>query len=212
MQDFSKVVEPNKMFKDIVGIISVATATVAYFVYIRDILFNQTKPHVVTWGIWTVLSLTTFSIQLSEGAGPGAWSLGASGALSLVVTLLAISKGSTKIDALDWLNAALAGSMLGIWLLASSPLFAMTLIVGINTLGFIPTFRKTYKRPLEETASMYLLSGMRALVSIFALQNYDLVNLLHPLSATLVSFLFLGVIYARRIQTVETAAFSMAPT
>ena len=74
------------------------------------------------------------------------------------------------------------------------------LITVIDALGFVPTFRKSYSRPFEETAVTYAISGLKFVVAILALENLSLVTWLYPASLVLMNGLFVGMVLTRRRQ------------
>jgi hypothetical protein len=48
-------------------------------------------------------------------------------------------------------------------------------------MAFYPTIRKSFKKPFDETLSTYILASLRALISIFALTEINLITIMYPL-------------------------------
>ena len=80
-----------------VGIGSLIVSTISYVIYITDIVKGKTKPHSFSWLVWSVLGLTAYLIQVTEGAGAGAWVNGYSAIACAAIFLLALKFGEKKI-------------------------------------------------------------------------------------------------------------------
>lgn len=185
-------------YKIIFTIIAVILEIVANFPYIRDILAKKTKPHFFTWLIWTLLTWISFFILVSEGAGVGAWVTGITALTCLVILCLSFFFGERKITILDWVCLMLAFFALVLWKNANDAFLAMIIIVMIDTLGFIPTFRKSFSKPYEETLSTYLLVTGKHVLTLVALQTYTPTTILYPSVLFLSNFLFVLMLTTRR--------------
>ncbi|MEO5628004.1 MAG: hypothetical protein ABIQ89_03895 [Candidatus Saccharimonadales bacterium] len=185
-------------YKVFLAIVSVIMSLVAYVFYFRDIFAGKTKPHAFSWLVWTSLTAIAFAGQVSDNAGPGAWVTGVTAFVSFFIFLLAAYKGEktiTKSDKLSLLGAALA---LVLWFLTNSPLLSIVLITVIDFLGFLPTIRKSYHKPHEETLVTFALSGLKFVLAIIALENYSLVTWLYPASLVAANLFFVIMLKVRR--------------
>lgn len=184
----------------ILGVIAVAIGLYGYVPYFRDIFKGKTKPHAFSWLIWGILTGIGFLAQVFDNGGPGAWVTGVTAFVCIMIFLLALSRGEKNITKSDWWCLLGAFLAIGLWLITDDPLIAVVLITVIDALGFIPTFRKSYHRPDQETAVTYVLSGVKFIVAIAALSNFSLVTVLYPLSLVLMNGLFVAMLYIRRKQ------------
>lgn len=182
----------------LVGIGSLIVSTISYVIYITDIIKGKTKPHSFSWLVWSVLGLTVFLIQTVEGAGAGAWVNGYSAIACAVIFLLALKFGEKKIVLVDWIFLAGACLSYVLWLVTKHALPSIILLTTIDFFGFLPTYRKSYHKPFEESASMYWLSSLKYVLSILATSNLTLVNLLYPIVLMLLNGLFTVMLYVRR--------------
>ncbi len=114
------------------------------------------------------------------------------------ITFLSFVKGDRKFDTGDWLSLAWALVALALWQLAKNPLAAVVLVTLTDAFSFIPTFRKGYKKPHEEKALTYTLSGLKFIFGIFALQSFSLVTWLYPASLVVTNLVFVAMILWRR--------------
>ena len=180
------------------GVIAVLIAFVSYIPYFRDIFAGKTKPHAFTWLIWGSLNAIAFVGQIQDNAGAGSWAVGFTALALLSIFVIALSKGEKDIKPFDWF--CMSGSVLAIilWAITSEPLTAILLITFIDALGFLPTVRKSYNKPHEETLITFLLSTVKYGLVIVALQNYTLVTVLFPLSLVIMNGLFVAMLLVRR--------------
>jgi hypothetical protein len=185
-------------YKIVLGIIATIIGLIGYAPYFRDIFIGKTKPHVFSWFIWSVLTCIAFVAQVIEGAGAGAWVTGFTALICFVISILAVKYGEKQITRID--SLCLFGALVGIvlWLLTDNPLAAVVLITVTDALAFIPTFRKTYHKPEEETLIEYFLASVKFLVGLFALESFNLTTTLYPASLVLMNGAFVVMVLRRR--------------
>lgn len=184
--------------KETLGISAVVIGFIGYVPYFRTIFSGKTKPHAFTWLVWGVLTAIAFGGQVVDGGGAGAWVTGFTAIISFVIFILGLVKGEKDFPLADWL--CLAGCMvaLALWAITNDPILAIVLITVIDILAFIPTFRKSYSKPYSEPAFTYALSGLKFLVSLFALQQLSAVTVLYPASLVLTNGLFVLLLLVQR--------------
>lgn len=183
-----------------IAILAVVMTIIGYFFYFRDIFANKTKPHAYSWLVWAVLTGIAFFGQLDDGAGAGAWVTGVTALISFVIFGLALSRGEKDIHLSDKLNLLGASAALVLWGITSNPLSSIILITIIDFLGFLPTIRKSYMKPHEETLIHYVFAGLKFALGIIALENYSVITWLYPLSLVLANGLFIALLVVRRKQ------------
>ena len=185
-------------YKLYLGIISSVVASLAYIPYFRDIFQGRTKPHVFSWFIWGLLASITFSAQIIKGAGPGAWANGITGLICFIIAFLSFSHGEKKIVLFDWL--AFSGALLGLalWAFTDNPLWAVILAAFIDTLAYLPTFRKAYLNPYEETMVSFILTTAGIMISLLALQSYNPVTWIYPSCLVCSNSIFITMLFIRR--------------
>ncbi len=159
------------------GILSIA----AFFPYLRDILKGTTRPSLVSWSGWTLLTGIATAAQFTKGAG---WSIVvplASTIGTALVTVLAIKRGYTKFTTTDKICFSLAGLAIILWALTREPLVALILSLVADVIVAIPTILKTYRDPSSETKSTWLLFALGAIIGAFSSADLKLHNLLFPI-------------------------------
>jgi isopentenyl-diphosphate delta-isomerase type 1 len=186
--------------KDFITVIGIILTFVGYAPYLKNTFTGKTKPHIFSWFVWGLVTLIAFLLQMSDNAGPGALITLAAALICFVIIIIGIKKGTRDIVKSDFIFLILAVVAIGLWLLVKQPLLSAILVCLIDMLGFVPTIRKSWNKPHEETAFTYGLNCFRHLLSIFALTNYTAITMLYPLSWSLANGLFTIMLVVRRKQ------------
>lgn len=193
------------MTKTLIALVSIAMMLTGYYFYFRDIFAGRTKPHVFSWLVWGVLTAIAFAAQLHGHGGPGSYVTGGTALVSFVIVGLAIWRGEKNITRADKLNLAGAFVSLLLWFATDSPVFSVILISFIDFLGFLPTIRKSYAKPYEETLIHYVLAGFKFILAIIALDSYTIVTWFYPASLVAANLFFVGMLLVRRRQVANLA-------
>lgn len=186
--------------KTIIGILTVVLAVVSYIPYFRDMLSGKTKPHAFSWLIWAVLNGIAYGGQVHDRGGAGSWPLGFTVLAMTAIFLVSLKKGEKDIRPFDWFCLIAAGLALIPWLLADSPLISIVLVTIIDLLGFMPTIRKVYVKPHQETLFTHVLSTVKYGLILVALEAYTTVTVLFPLAVFIADALLVLLIMLRRRQ------------
>ena len=187
------------MIKDLAGTFAIVLTFVAFAPYIRSILKNQTKPHLFTWIIWSVATLTVGTAQIYHGGGYGSISIAISGVLTVFVAFLAyLKKTDNSIKKIDYVFLYLSAFAILLWYIVSDPLYTVIILVFIDLCGCIPTMRKAYEKPFEERIFIFLISALRNGFSLVALNEYSVVTTLFQVVTGFASLIIVGIILLRR--------------
>lgn len=189
--------------KAIIAILTVILAVISYIPYFRDMLSGKTKPHAFSWLIWAVLNGIAYIGLVLDKGGAGSWPLGFTVLAMTAIFLVSLKKGERDIRPFDWFCLIAAGFALIPWLLADSPLISIILVTIIDLLGFMPTIRKVYKKPHEETLFTHVLSTIKYGLILVALQAYSAVTVIFPLAVFIADALLVVLIMVRRKQVAK---------
>ena len=164
--------------------------------YIIEVVQRKTKPRIVTWFVWSLLTGIACAATLADGQT-------ASGILMFVATLstgsivlLGFRYGNRKVERFD--AYCLAGAIVGLvlWQLFDSPEIAVLATVTVDIIGALPTLKHSWQKPHEETAITFLLSGLGGLATVLALETWTITSAVYPIYIFLMSTL-LGVVVLR---------------
>lgn len=175
---------------------SIAFALLGYALYLRSIIVHHIKPHAFSWFIWGLLAGIAFAAQYVGNAGAGSWVTFADMFLCTIVFVLALLKGEKQYVTFDWVALFFAFVALFLWWLTKQPTLSVILITIVDYCGFLPTFRKSYQKPYQESSSMYVLGSAKYLAAVFALHTYSIdtalyIGALIPVNAALAGMILL---------------------
>lgn len=185
-------------YKIVLALISVSMTLVGYSFYFKDIFAKKTRPHAFSWLVWASLTAIAFAGQVSDNAGPGAWVTAITATISFIIFGLALKLGEKNITKSDKLSLGAAIFALMFWFFTKDPLLSVVVITIVDFLGFLPTIRKSYRKPYEETLIHYVLAGLKFVLSILALENYTLVTWLYPASLVAANLFFVVMLIVQR--------------
>jgi hypothetical protein len=135
-------------YKELLSAIAIALTFAAFIPYVRAIITGTTKPHVFSWVIWGSTTFVVFLAQIEDKGGAGAWPIGVSGVITIVIAFLAyLKRADITTTKTDWVFFVSALSSLPLWYFTSDPLWAVIVLTTIDVLGFGPTARKIYSFP-----------------------------------------------------------------
>lgn len=184
----------------VIGFVALLLNLVAYGLYFRGVFKGFTKPHPFTWLVFSVVDGTVFFAQIVSGGGPGAWILGMAAVLNACVFLVALVWGEKRIPKTDWVCLVVALFGIALWRLTNDPFLAVVFASVADAVAKVPTMRKSYFRPHEETVSTWFLGALSYGISIAALTSLNPTTVFFPAEIVATNALVVGVVLLRRRQ------------
>ena len=192
--------------KDMFGMLSLLLAVLSYVPYLRSIFVANTKPHAFTWLVWGTVMAIAFVAQLSDKAGAGSWATGLSGAFCLAIGVIGLFRGEKNITRGDWIAFTTTFLAIPLWVATSDPLWSVLLVTGIDAVAYYPTFRKSYTKPDEELALKYVLTVIRYVFSLLALEHYTVVTSVYQIVSLFMEIAIVIMLVWRRAALKKIAA------
>ena len=188
-------------YKEILSAVAIALTFIAFYPYARGIIQGAVKPHVFSWIIWGATTFVVFLAQLDAHGGVGAWPIGVSGGITILIAILAyVKRADVTITKTDWLFFTVAMSSLPLWYLTSDPVWAVVLLTLVDLLGFGPTVRKANANPYSESLPFFALFAARNSIVVIALENYSVATVLFPATIAAACVLLMALIVYRRYE------------
>lgn len=168
--------------KETFAVIGAIVAIVGNIPYLLDVIKKRVEPHPYTWLVWTIVSGVTFFGALAKGAGVGVIPIGAAEVFTIIIFFLSLRYGFKNIRRIDTYFLVIA--LLGLipWAMTKDPTISVIIVVGIDLVAFIPTLRKTWKKPRTETPILYGMNVLRHILTLFSLQAYNVATMLHSIA------------------------------
>jgi hypothetical protein len=179
-------------------VISLVLSAGSALPYIRDILRRRTKPSIVTWFTWTLLTAIATAAEFAAGEYTTAIFTSISTLSSLFIVLLGLRYGHAKYGLLDLICQISVLIGIALWIMLNSPLLAVVVMIIIDLVGTLPTLRHAWKRPGEETLLTFVMGFASATFVIIALKTYTAVGVVYPAYLGIVNIIIAGTILARR--------------
>jgi hypothetical protein len=131
-----------------------AASTVPYLIATAK---RQTRPRVVTWLTWALLTAVGGSASASVGDYPSAAFSFIGTVVTSAVVIAGLRYGDRTFGRLDLVCFVLVIVGFGLWLLFDVPGIAVGAACVIDFIGLVPTLAHAWRRPHEETAVTYAL-------------------------------------------------------
>ena len=184
------------------------------YAYFRDTLAGRTKPNRVSWFLWALAPLVSFSAAFSVDAD--IWAsvrVLVGGVVPGVVFLGSFfnRKSYWKLTWFDWFCGGLSLTALLFWQLASSPLIAVLLATAANTFASIPTFIKAWNFPETETRLIFINSFLSAVLIIPAIPVWNIANSAFQIGLMLTTGAFLVAVYRKSLGIKKTIPVTHHP-
>ncbi len=173
---------------------------IALVPYIIDVIKKKTKPNVVSWFTWTMLTSIATAAAFAAGEPEAAFLTLANALGTLMIVILGIKNGIAKFSRFDGVCQLGALAALATWLLLDIPLIAIVGVVFIDFLGVLPTIRHSWIEPQEETWQTFFLSTIAPIFTILSLTAFNYENMLYPTYLLLADGLVMFIILHRRKQ------------
>ena len=183
---------------EIFGYIGGVLMIISIIPYFKSILKGNTKPHRMTYFIWTILILIAFFSQMAKG---GTWSLlltAGDGIAVLATFILSIKFGVGGLERRDIISIFGVMISLMLWYLTKEPAVALFFIILIDLIGLNLTIVKTWKKPETENLVAWAMCALGGFFGILAVGNYNFILLSYPVYICLANLSLTIVIISRK--------------
>lgn len=151
-------------------IIAGMLSSFAFVPYIISIVNRKTRPHLMSWVLWTLLGIILAASYRAAGAPlptlvvPTVFVVG-----PLVIAILSIKYGEYGLNLFDMLClvAGLCGMVF--WLATSHPEAALYLTIIVDFIAALPTLKKIMIDPRSESLTSWVLFSIGNAVNLLTL-------------------------------------------
>jgi len=187
-------------FAKILLFLSIASNITATSYYIYSIYRIRIKPHAFTFIIWSIELGINLAVQTFSGVGWGAILLATNFLGCLIVFLYCIKKGYIQYDKLDWLCLILGLLAIALWFITKHPIYSVILSCIIDFFAFLPSFRKSFRKPFEDSALLFFVAGLEYLMTFPSYKVYSFLVLAYPIVVLCLDLSYACMISIRRFQ------------
>jgi hypothetical protein len=149
--------------------------------YISDVITKKTRPRIVSWFNWSLLTGIASAAAISDKQYPSAVLTLAATLATVTVVIFGLRNGDKKFEPFDIICQV--GAILGLifWLVFNSPLVAILSTVSIDFIAALPTIKHAWLKPGEETSITFVISTIGSAFSLLALNKPDLLGVVYPI-------------------------------
>lgn len=173
----------KQMTKEIFGILAFALGVAAGIFYISGVIKHKTKPHRISWAIWSGISLLTLISYLAKDARWSALLALAAVINNLIIFLLSFKFGTGGSTLRD--RIALAIGLVGImlWAITSEPTLALISALSADAVGLAVTLDKIFKAPSSENSLAWGIATIASVCGLLAVSSYTFAQTVYPVYA-----------------------------
>jgi hypothetical protein len=115
-----------------------------------------------------------------------------------MLCLIGFWQGERTFPWYEWAFLAAAAIVFAFYLWSQQPAASAILASIVNVLGFGPTLTKAWSRPRSDSASTFMLNGLKFVPSLFAMDSVTVATCVLPASLVVTNLAVALVIFARR--------------
>jgi uncharacterized membrane protein (UPF0136 family) len=180
----------------LVAIVLRLLAGVGYFL---ATVRGRVKPSAVSWFFWGITPMIAFIVQLNQHVGIQALSTLTLGITPFAIFFITVvkNKQNWQFTLSDRVCGGFAGLGLVLWLITENPFLALFFSIAADLFSAIPTIIKSIQEPQSEHYVPYFLSMLSMIVTLGAIQRWDVARYAFPVYMLLVNLLFVILIYGQ---------------
>jgi hypothetical protein len=147
--------------------------------YVVQVLRRAIIPHAFSWFVWLVATLIVLAGLVAKDEGAAVWRNVFMAVACAVVFVVSLTNGSRYIRPLDWLMLAGALAAIPVWLATDDPTYAAAWLLLVEGLAAIPTIRKVYAHPFDDSLLASFANMFSQLLALYSLQHYSLMGIIY---------------------------------
>lgn len=168
---------PDIDFGKIAGVIAI----LGFIPYAISVARQKTTPNPATWWIWAILGgIFVASYYAAGNRGASLWVPIGYAIGPLAIAVLSVRYGRNEFGRFEIFCGAGAAASLVLWRLSGSPLVALTFLIAIDVLGFLPTLKKTYVDPNSEDPLSWIVFGTANTLNLMAIGQWSYAAASYP--------------------------------
>lgn len=178
-------------------VISSFLAIINILPYIRDVYKGKSKPRIVSWFTWSLLTAIASAASFSDKQYASAILTLLASLETMTVVVLGWRYGDRRLGMFDVSCQIAAAVGLILWLMFNSPSIAIIATLSIDIIASLPTIKHAWQKPHEETGITYLLGSIAAVFTVLAATNHRITAIAFPIYLVIGNFLIGSIIYTR---------------
>lgn len=178
-------------------------AACSVLVYLFEIVRRTTRPHRVSWGVWTLIGFLGVAGTFSAGAGLGVavFAIDLAGGVVVFALSLTRSYGKPGGHSYDIPLGAAAVVILILWQVSHwPPLVAVLSAALADALVSLLTLRDAWRAPQSESTAFWSLGSCAAWLGVLVVHRVTASALIYPVYVASANTLIAGALGVRCLQ------------
>ena len=173
--------------QQLLGILSGVIASTAFIPYVISIARKKTKPHPISWVLWTIIGGFILVSYWGVGARETIWLALINFLGPLTITILSIKYWDRGFSRFDYTCLSMSAASIVLWIVFRSASLALTFNILADMLAATPTLRKVWNDPSTESPSAWGIFIIGNLLSVAAIKTWSYGVALLPVYLTCLS-------------------------
>lgn len=187
-------------YKVFLWLLSVLIVIISNIIYFISIFKWQTKPHTLSFFIWTLSLAIVYLWQVYDNSWAWSYLTLAFTILCFIIFILSFKYWIRNITLWNKLSILWIIIAIIIWWLTNSPLISIIILVIIDWIWYLPTIQKLKTMPYSENLISWWLGAISFVISIFAIDNFSIITVIYPfVMAILNTITIVASLYYRKI-------------
>lgn len=182
------------MIPEYFAYLTILFGLIGIFYYIKDIIYGQTRPNIISWIFWSIAPLVGIFISYKSGISiPLLIStfMAGFGPLLVVLFLIINKKFYSKISKFDILCGILSLVVIIIWVTTKNGIISLSFAILADLFASIPTINKSWKDSEGEYMSPYLFGILNQIITFLIITNFSFLNLSFPIYLVLINIVII---------------------
>jgi hypothetical protein len=154
---------------------TILISTTGYFFYLKNIIYGETKPNLVSWFMWMLAPFIGAFFQLKAGGGLAAIPVFLAGLGPLVVIFVSLFRKNSiwKITSIDIGCGIFSLLALVVYIFTHNISVAIIFAILSDALAGVPTIVKSWKFPKTETALVYCPGIINNIIVFLTIKEWN---------------------------------------
>ena len=181
--------------------LTIPASAFAYFYYLRSMICGETKPNLVSWGLWVLAPFIGIFFQLKAGAGLAVFPvfMAGFGPLLVIILALVIRNAYWKETSFDYICGAFSLLALIFYVLTHNLGFSIVFAILSDFLAFFPVVKKCWLYPETENPGPYITGGFNGTMSLLVITNWSFVVASYGVFLLFANIAMVLILYRKKI-------------
>lgn len=154
----------------------------SYIVGLKEMLTGKYSPSVFSRVVWLLLAIISFAgVVVSHSTSASTLLAGVFLVGNTAICITSFSKGSREIGKLEYVCLGILVISGVVWLVYKAPLVSLSISLFAHLVGAVPTYKRVWRKPANESAGFWSLFFIASVLSVAASWGEPLKLIIFPI-------------------------------